>query len=269
MKIIETSNFYLLIVLLVILSCSGKDDPKPFDCSNTVIVLSTTPTNPTSCTSNDGSISVMVTSGGKAPFEYMLGSSVFQSSSTFSSLGTGDFVIMVRDANKCTKQVNVVLSSPGGPVVGTVSSQNSGCKSSNGSITVQATGSGVLMYRVNSGAFQLSNQFLNLAKGSYSIGVKDAGGCETLTSKAIASGISYSSSIKTILEVNCIKSGCHNGDNGANINWSVFANVQAKAAGIKSRTADKSMPKDIAPTGLSQSQIDLIACWVDDGALDN
>lgn len=269
MKIIETSNFYLVIVLLIILSCSGKDDPKPFDCSTTAIVLSTTPINPITCASNDGSIAVLVTSGGKAPFEYKLGSSVFQASSIFSSLATGEYIIVVRDANKCTKQINAALSVPGGPTIGLISSQNSGCKSTNGSITVQATGSGVLTYRVNGGAFQLSNQFLNLSKGTYSIGVKDAGGCETFTSKAVASGISYSSSIKTILEINCIKSGCHNGDNGADRNWSVFANVQAKAAGIKSRTADKSMPKDIAPTGLSQSQIDLIACWVDDGALDN
>jgi hypothetical protein len=29
------------------------------------------------------------------------------------------------------------------------------------------------------------------------------------------------------------------------------------------------MPADIAPTGLPQAQIDLIACWVDSGALNN
>jgi uncharacterized membrane protein len=40
------------------------------------------------------------------------------------------------------------------------------------------------------------------------------------------------------------------------------------AASVKLRTANKSMP----PSGssqLTQSQIDLIGCWVDDGALNN
>jgi hypothetical protein len=81
--------------------------------------------------------------------------------------------------------------------------------------------------------------------------------------------VSFQDDIKPILETNCIKSGCHNGDNGATLNWSVFANVQAKASAIKTRTGNKSMPADIAPTGLPQSQIDLIACWVDQGAKNN
>ena len=81
--------------------------------------------------------------------------------------------------------------------------------------------------------------------------------------------VSFQNEIKPILETNCIKSGCHNGDNVAVKNWSVFANVQAKAQEIKIRTGNKSMPRDIAPTGLPQEQIDLIACWVNQGAKNN
>ena len=81
--------------------------------------------------------------------------------------------------------------------------------------------------------------------------------------------VSFDAQIKPILETNCIKSGCHNGDNGTTLNWSVFANVQAKAELIKTKTTDKSMPADKAPNGLPQEQIDLIACWVNQGAKNN
>jgi hypothetical protein len=79
---------------------------------------------------------------------------------------------------------------------------------------------------------------------------------------------SYEMDIKPILETNCIKSGCHNGDNGADRNWSVFSNVQAKAQGIKAFTGSRIMPAD-NPDALTQQQINLIACWVDAGALNN
>lgn len=85
----------------------------------------------------------------------------------------------------------------------------------------------------------------------------------------INSPISYAAQIKPILDANCIKSGCHNGDNGAERNWIVFANVKAKAEAIKTRTGNRTMPADIAPTGLPQNEIDLIACWVDQGAQNN
>jgi hypothetical protein len=81
--------------------------------------------------------------------------------------------------------------------------------------------------------------------------------------------VSYELEIYPILETNCIKSGCHNGDNGATRNWTVFANVQAKAELIKTKTLNKTMPLDIAPQGLPEAQIKLIACWVDQGAKDN
>ena len=81
--------------------------------------------------------------------------------------------------------------------------------------------------------------------------------------------VSYQNDIKPILEANCIKSGCHNGDNGAERDWSVFENVQTHADQIKELTGNGSMPLDIAPTGLPQRERDLIACWVNSGAQDN
>ena len=69
-----------------------------------------------------------------------------------------------------------------------------------------------------------------------------------------------------LLALKCAISGCHNGDNGASRNWTVKTNVLANASEIKSRTQSGDMPR----TGsLSEEQKALIACWVDDGGLDN
>jgi len=133
-------------------------------------------------------------------------------------------------------------------------------------------GTGPFMYKFGEGAFGATNTFSGLKHGSYTVEVKDVTDCPQIINAVVPrgdTGISYENDIKPILQANCIKSGCHNGDNGADRNWSVFANVKEKAQGIKTRTGNGTMPADIAPTGLPQAQRDLIACWVDDGAKEN
>ncbi len=79
--------------------------------------------------------------------------------------------------------------------------------------------------------------------------------------------VTFSGTIKNIITTKCAITGCHDGDNGESRNWTVFANVQSNAANIKARTATGT---DMPLTGsLTQEQIDQIACWVDQGALNN
>ena len=84
-----------------------------------------------------------------------------------------------------------------------------------------------------------------------------------------ADGISYSTSIVPILETNCNITGCHNGDNSGISNFTVFDNVKSSAAAIKTKTANGSMPKASSGLTLTQAEKDLIAKWVDQGALNN
>ena len=79
--------------------------------------------------------------------------------------------------------------------------------------------------------------------------------------------VTYSGTIQNLITTKCAISGCHNGDNGESRNWTVFANVQSNATNIKARTATGD---DMPRTGsLTQEQIDMLACWVDQGALNN
>jgi hypothetical protein len=274
-KVIKLSAYAFCISLWFYSGCSSNDEPEPFDCGTSDLALDlVSDTDPSSCAISDGSIVVLAT-GGKDPYQYKLDNGSFGNSATFSNLGGGSFSITVRDDNGCeTLITGIVLSAPSAPVAGASTiAGNTDCLTPNGSITANVTGGATpYQYKIGSGSFGGSPTFSNLKGDNYTITVEDDNGCQITINATVASntGVSYDAQIKPILEVNCIKSGCHNGDNGADRNWSVFANVQAKAQGIKTRTGNGSMPADQVGTGgLPQSQRDLIACWVDEGAQDN
>ena len=262
------SGLAIIISTVLYFSCVS-DDINKVDCETSDLAITTSVTNLTVCVPANGSITVNAT-GGKAPYTFSIDGINFIGSQIFNNLSAGDFSITVRDANKCEQTVEAIVAGTGLTAIATVDI-GSGCKDSNGKITATATnGTEPYTYKLGNASFVSSNTFTSLTTNTYEITVKDGDGCEYLIAGIkVTSGVSFQNDIKPILVTNCIKSGCHNGDIGAERNWSVFANVKAKASGIKTRTGNKSMPLDIAPTGLPQNQIDLIACWVDDGALDN
>jgi hypothetical protein len=75
---------------------------------------------------------------------------------------------------------------------------------------------------------------------------------------------SWQDEILPIMTASCATSGCHDGVSRGD--WTNYNEVKDYAAAIKRRTVDKSMPFD-GP--LPQDQINKIACWVDNGALNN
>ncbi|MBX2916953.1 MAG: hypothetical protein KF856_16910 [Cyclobacteriaceae bacterium] len=275
---IALSNTRLLLTgsilsLLIYSGCSSNDEPKPVDCTITDLAITlTSKSNPASCNTNNGSIVVSAT-GGEGPYQFKLNSGTFAATSTFNDLGAGSFTVVVKDANACERTLSaIVLAAPTSPVAGASTvAAHTNCLSPNGSITANVTGgTPPYEYKIGSESFVSSNIFGQLKAGNYTITVQDAAGCSIFINDIVTSntGVSFQTQINTILQTRCSLSGCHNGDNGANRNWTIFTNVQSNAANIKSRTGSRSMP----PAGaqqLTQDQIDLIACWVDSGAQNN
>ena len=65
------------------------------------------------------------------------------------------------------------------PTISEISVENTTCGSHNGSIRIEATGeNGGLKYSLNGVSYQDSNQFTNLASGTYTVKVRDQEGCE-------------------------------------------------------------------------------------------
>lgn len=82
----------------------------------------------------------------------------------------------------------------------------------------------------------------------------------------------FANDVKPIIETKCAISGCHNGDMGQDLNWTVFENFHKRAESglVKYRVTHRIMPPSNSPAGpLTQEQINTIACWTDQGALNN
>jgi hypothetical protein len=83
--------------------------------------------------------------------------------------------------------------------------------------------------------------------------------------------VSYINEVKPIVDTSCAIPGCHNGDNGADRNWTVFSNFQAKSSSVKDRiTRPPGAPGHMPLVGsITVDEIQAIVCWVDQGAKDN
>lgn len=269
MQFKNLTSFVLIVSvsLFFLMNCSSGDEPGPVDCSTSNLKLAFTSTDPTSCGTSNGSITVTAT-GGDQPYQFALDAQAYSATSTFTGLGAGTYQVKLKDKNGCERTSSVTLKPFGSSLAATVQVTDSGCKTSKGDITINATGgTGPYSYKLNGGTALATNIFSSLSVGSYSVVVTDNTGCSITQTVKVLSGTKYSTDVKSIIETNCAVSGCHVSGGSGPGNFTVFANVQASASQIKSNTQSGSMPKN--GSKLPQAQLDAIACWVDDGALDN
>jgi len=259
---------YLLITAFVAvgmaISCGGdSSDDMQIDCSKSSLVVSITSTSNAACNAQ-GSIQANTT-GGSAPIQYSINGTTFQSSGTF-QVAAGTYTVTARDKNNCTATVEATVNAVGDAItINSAITTDSGCGTSNASITVSASGgSGALTYKLGSGSAQSSNVFTNVASGSYVITVSD-GTCSAQRTEVVKAGTSLTNAVMPIIQANCAVSGCHNGSQSPNLSTS--ANVISFASSIRSRTQAGTMPPP--SRSITTEQKATIACWVDDGAPNN
>ena len=242
---------------------------KHVDCakSNLTLVIDSVQ-NATRCGTSDGVIYASA-SGGKPPYQYRINDDMLQASSTFAGQASGIYSITVRDNNRCeTTLDNVTLLANDFQFTATVTRDTS-CVNHDGTISITVDGGNPpFLYRLGDGSFSDTNSFTGLKAGLYAITIKDNADCTVALSIAVPkgyTGVSWSNDILPILKTSCTITGCHDGK--TRFNYRDYQTARRDAAQIKSRTQDGSMPFD--GPALLQSQIDLIACWVDDGAKEN
>lgn len=273
MKSTRSIRLFVLYGWLAI-ACTNNDVNKPFDCNNSDLTLTLVSKQDASgCKAIDGSL-VVAGSFGKPPYDYSVNGGVFQTNPQFGSLGAGTYSVEVKDANGCKKSIDVVIDAANSTLNATrVVVNNSQCAAPNGSITVTGTGGKPpYFYLFGIGGFTPNNVLSNIKEGTYNVVVKDSEDCLKSFGVVVGRenmGIKYSTQIKPIFDLSCNVPNCHGAGTGPR-DWTVFANVSSQKDRIKLRTGNRTMP--IIGNGISaltQTQIDLIACWVDDGALNN
>ncbi len=90
-----------------------------------------------------------------------------------------------------------------------------------------------------------------------------------LTPQCDGSHPTYNSGIKSIIDSNCNSSGCHNSgsSNGSFTTYSGLTGVINNGSFKRTVLTDQTMPQGSAT--LSQSNINKIQCWVNDGFPEN
>jgi hypothetical protein len=245
-------------------ACEYEVVPGPVDCNENPVALALVTVHDSNCVFTDGSIEV-VASGGTGTYRYAISEGELQESAVFEGLAAGVYQVSAVDGNACSATLEAAVKNSNGMNVSFASTEAGGCSGSQGTVTVTAVeGTEPYQYRLGDGSFSSNHTFAGLSRGIYNLTVSDASGCEITQAIRVKSGISFSASIAPIIENNCAINDCHNGSQFPD--FRVFKNIHDNASNIKALTGDHTMPQDGT---LTQTQINMIACWVDDGAPDN
>jgi hypothetical protein len=80
--------------------------------------------------------------------------------------------------------------------------------------------------------------------------------------------VSFTADVQPIVTEHCAISGCHNGDNGADKNWTDPVKFQNHASEARRRVLLPRTNGDHMPRvgAISDAQIKLIVCWAEQGA---
>lgn len=261
------SRYTLFALLYILWSCSS-DVEQEVNCSTLQLQLKSV-TNPTTCSPPNGSLRVFA-SGGSPPYFFRLNNNTFQSDSTFDKLQGGTYTVEVTDVKQCTITMGVTLANFNSNLISTFEvTSNTDCLIGNGTAMFTPSGGDPpYQLRFNNITIDNSMEVTGLKQGLYQVAIVDAQSCEFVMAVNVPrgqTGTSWSIDIKPIIETRCAKPLCHvAGTSRADL--SKFQNVKDLASQIKTRTQNGSMPFD---EPMPASQIQLIACWVDDGALNN
>lgn len=124
-----------------------------------------------------GSIDITIT-GGSAPYSYLWSNGA--STKDILNIPAGDYSVTVTDANGCVIVLSATVSEPDSKVTGTILSQtNVLCfGESTGSVTIAGSGgTSPYEYKIGTGDYQSSGNFINLGAGNYIVTIRDANLC--------------------------------------------------------------------------------------------
>ncbi|WP_424961178.1 hypothetical protein [Ekhidna sp.] len=265
MKIDKSKSYFIvsLLVAALLMGCRNNSEEPGIDCSESDLQVEVISSTKSDC-QIPGSIEVEA-NGGDEPYEFSIDGVTFQESAVFDGVFAGLYTILVRDNQGCDTEVSFTLESEPTGITLNLASSNTTCGLTTGSVEASASGgTGSLMFSINESTFSAETTFSNLAQGDYTVIVKDEENCEVSKNIQVKTNTSLIADIMPIIQKDCSIDGCHNGSQSPRL--ITEQEVIQNAGRIRSETQARTMPRDRT---LTNGEIQLIACWVDDGALNN
>lgn len=258
------------IIILYAAACSKSmppSPPPPNTCAAKNIVISNIITSSGACGSTG---SITVSAAGSTGFTYKLNSSgVYQASPAFNNIGAATYIVFVKDADGCERSVTATVGATGNPAftISTAVVPAGNCGGTDGSVTINASGSSGFMYKLNSGIYQTSNLFSGLSSSSNTVTVKDLSGCEITATANVpvntAPGPKFLAA-RSVIQANCSGSSCHtNGGNQGGRNFDTDCNIVAAKIRINQRAVIEGTMPQGGP--LTASNKAILADWFNAG----
>jgi len=188
------------------------------NCTGTILVTITTPPQltfttaltPASCNGVcDGQVAVTA-AGGTTPYQYSSNNGVtYGLANSLTGLCAGTIPVVVKDANGCLTNTNVVITQPTA-VSGTFVKTNPICNGScDGTITATPSGgTPAYQYSLNGGALQSSNTIIGACGGNNTIMIQDSHGCQFTSVQTLIDPPGFGIDTTVVVEANC---GFNNG----------------------------------------------------------
>lgn len=232
------------------------------ECDNNLLLRVSERTAP-ACGVASGSVKIAV--DGQAaglPVTFTINGTEADTVSSFTNLLAGSYVITARQG-VCEETITVILENDEG-LKASAESTPSNCSSASGTITVTtADATGAVSFILDGTLEQSEPTFTGLTPGSYQVTAQDTIGCAVTLEVVIPSDVGFDQ-IKSLVTASCAVSGCHAGN--VSPDFRVDNNILSRAQRIGARTGNGTMPPPSSGRSLTQSEIDAIRCWIDDGA---
>src|SRR5206468_3534691 len=133
------------------------------------------------CTVATGSIAVTAPAG--AQYTYSIDGINFQASTVFNNVTPNTYTLTVKDAGGCSSSASFTVNpAPAAPPAPTATTVDATCTVATGSIKVTAPTGAQYTYSIDGINFQASTAFNNVTPNTYTLTVKDAGGCSSSAS---------------------------------------------------------------------------------------
>src|SRR5436189_801625 len=129
---------------------------------------------------------ITVTAPLRAQYTYSIDGINFQASTVFNNVAPNTYTLTVQDAGGCSSSATMTVNNaPAVPPTPTASVVDPTCTIATGTITVTAPLGAQYTYSIDGINFQATTIFNNVTPNTYTLTVKDAGGCASTASVTV------------------------------------------------------------------------------------
>jgi hypothetical protein len=162
----------------VVTDASGQSDSVKLNITQPAIITAAANTTAAQTCKVIGSITIVNTTGGHAPYTFSLNGTNYVTNATFKNLAAGSYKAYIKDNSGCGDTIrNIVVASVPTIQVSAATTKASSCNN-DGTITVKESGgTAPFLYSLNKIDFISNNVFSGIAPGIYTAWVKDETGC--------------------------------------------------------------------------------------------